>query len=259
VGLTALDLDPNFAPTYAYMSGAYVSLGRWRQAQEMGGKAIELDPNNIDARRAFAFSLNWTGRYDLAVQNLEAAIAIQPNLDFLYFELAGAYSGLKNEPAMIAIYERVLEMEPENVKAMVRMCETYFGLRIDNLAQFYCEEALDRDPTFARAWKQAGMIYYTRRNYESSIDAFETCVALSGSQYVECWYLRGLAHYYLAQCDQAVPILQEGLAYTTEDSIKSIILDGLALCAQTDPNYDMSIVPTPAPTPTTVPTPIGIF
>lgn len=259
VGLTALDLDPDYAATYAFLSGAYNSLGRWRQAQEMGARAVELDPNNLDARRAFAFSLNWTGRYDLAVQQLEAAIEIHPNLDFLYFELAGAYTGLQNEPAKIAIYEHVLGMNSENTKAMVRMCETYFGMRIDNLAQYWCEEALDRDENDARAWKQVGMIYYTRRNYESAIDAFNTCVALAGPEYIECWYLRGLAHYRLDQCDLAVPILQEGLNYTDSEDIQRNILQGLYMCAEADENYDFSIIPTPAPTPTPIPTPIGIF
>lgn len=259
IGLTALDLDPTFAPAYAYLSGAYLSLGRWRQAQEMGARAVELDPNSIDARRAFAFALNWTGRYDLAVEQLEAAIAIHPNLDFLYFELAGAYTGLKNDPAKIAIYEHVLTMNPENTKAMVRMCETYFGLRVDNLAQYWCEQALDRDSNDARAWKQVGMIYYTRRNYESAIDAFETCVRLSGSKYIECWYLRGLAHYRLDQCDQGVPILQEALNYTDSEDIRRNILQGLYMCAEADERYDFSIIPTPAPTATPVPTPIGIF
>ncbi|GAB4573925.1 MAG: hypothetical protein Kow0077_17960 [Anaerolineae bacterium] len=259
VGLTALELDPTFAPTYAFLAGAYNSLGRWRQAQEMGARAVELDPNNIDARRAFAFSLNWTGRYDLAVQQLEEAIRIHPNLDFLYFELAGAYTGLKNDPAKIAIYEHVLEMNPENTKAMVRMCETYFGMRIDNLAQYWCEQALDRDVNDARAWKQVGMIYYTRRNYESAIDAFNTCVDLSGATYIECWYLRGLAYYRLDECELAVPILQEGLNYTDSPDIQRNILQGLYMCAEADERYDFSIIPTPAPTPTPVPTPIGIF
>jgi tetratricopeptide (TPR) repeat protein len=259
VGLTALDLDPDFSPTYAYLSGAYNTLGRWRQAQEMGARSIELDPNNIDGRRAFAQSLVWTGRYDLAVQNYEAAIQAHPNLDFLYFELAGAYQGLDNQPAKIAIYEHVLEMDPENTKAMVRMCETYFNMRIDNYAQYWCEEALDRDAESARAWKQVGMIYYTRRNYESAIDAFNTCVGLAGSQYIECWYLRGLSHYRLDQCDQGVPVLQEALAYTDDENIRRNILQGLYMCAEADENYGPDIIPTTAPTPTPVPTPIGVF
>ncbi len=259
VGLTALELDPGFAPTYAYLSGAYRSTGRWGRAQELGARAVELDPNNIDARRAYALSLNWIGRNDLAVEQYEAAIAIHPNLDFLYFELAGAYAGLDREPSMIAIYEYLLEKNPENVQAMVRMCETYFGLRIDNYAQYYCEQALERDPALARAWKQVGMIYYTRRNYESAVDAFETCRELSGSRYVECWYLAGLAHYRLAQCELGVPLLQQALNYTDDPGIQTNILDGLYFCAESDDRFDFSIIPTPHPTPTPVPTPIGIF
>lgn len=268
IGLSALELNPSFAPTYAYLSGAYNSLGRWASAQDMGRRAIELDPANIDARRYYAFSMMWVGRYDIAVEQLEAAVQLHPYLDFLYFELALAYSGLpsdteqqetRNRAAMVAIYQTVLDMEPDNVQALVRMCETYFGLRIDDYAQAYCEDALELDPTLARAWAQVGQIYFTRRNYESAIDAFETCVNLAGSQYIECWYLRGLAHYYLAECDEAVPILQEAMAYAEVEPIPSIIREGLELCAITDDAYDLSIMPTPAPTPTPVPTPIGVF
>jgi tetratricopeptide (TPR) repeat protein len=258
-GLTALEIDPNFAPTYAFLSGAYQSTARWGTAREMGARAVELDPNNLDARRQFAFALNWIGRYDLVVEQLEAAIQLNPNLDFLYFELAGAFSGLKNYSAMIGIYEHVLALQPENTKAMVRMCETYFTMRIDNYAQYWCEQALDRDPNDSRALKQVGMIYYTRRNYESSIEAFDQCVSLSGAQYIECWYLRGLAYYRLGECEIGIPILQEALNYTQDDLIRTNILDGLYLCVEADPRYDESVIPTPAPTPTAVPTPIGIF
>jgi len=259
VGLTALEIDPNFAPTYAFLSAAYQTTGRWGRARELGAQAVELDPNNLDARRQFALALNWIGRYDLVVEQLEAAIQINSNLDFLYFELAGAYSGLKAYASMIGIYEHVLELQPENTKAMVRMCETYFTMRIDDSAQYWCEQALERDPDDARALKQVGMIYYTRRNYESAIEAFDQCEALSGSTYIECWYLRGLAYYRLGECAQGVPILQEALNYTQDELIRTNILDGLYLCIEADSSFDESIIPTPAPTPTPVPTPIGIF
>lgn len=258
VGLQALEIDPNFAPTYAALAWAYTDIGRWSQGLEMAGRAVQLDPNNVEARRALAYSLAYTGQPALAAHQMEAAIAIHPNLDVLYFELAGYYRGSQNEPAALAAYERILEHDPTNVKAMVRSCETYWGLRQDVLAQSYCEDALDLDPNSADAWAQIGQIYFTRRNYESAIDALQRCVDL-GSQAIQCYYIRGLAHYYLAQCDQAVPILQEALNLADDEQIRSIVLEGLRLCAVTDDDYDESIIPTPAPTPTYVPTPIGVF
>jgi len=132
-------------------------------------------------------------------------------------------------------------------------------MRIDNYAQYWCEEALARAPDLARAWRQVGQIYYNRRNYESAIEAFQTCRDLSGSQYVECWYLGGLAHYFMAQCELGVPLLQEAVNYTTDEGIMGNIMTGLENCVEHDENFGPDIVPTTAPTPTPAPTPIGIF
>ena len=77
-------------------------------------------------------------------------------------------------------------------------------------AQGYCEDALDIDPEYADAWTEVGRARYTRRNYEGSIEAFDKCIEY-GSSSIECWYLRGLAHYYLGNCDRAWNILNEAL------------------------------------------------
>lgn len=265
-GVKAIGLAPQWAEAHAYLSMAYRDQGRFRQAIESGERAVQLDANSVDAKRAMALSLAFVGEFDLAIQTYNEAIAISPRLDALYFELAVYYQALQNFDAAIAAYDQVLANDPANVKAYTRKCETYFRQRDDARAEEACEQALLLDDNFPEAWRQLGMVQYTRRNYEGSIESFETCAQIQEGRNVpldereiECWYLRGLAHYLLDRCDLAVPIFEMVLTMSPNEVAERFTFEGLRNCASSDPDFDNSIIPTPV-TPTPLPPePIGIF
>ena len=183
----------------------------------------------MDTYRAYAYALTWVGARDQAAQALEDAIAIQPTLDFLYFELAEKYRALENVQGAISAYEQVLAIDRTNTRAMLRLCETYFNLGENTRAQEYCTQALDSDPAYADAWRQIGLVYYMQSQYQDAVDAFDQCVA-NGSDSIYCYYVRGLAYYYLDRCDLGVPLLQESLERTQSDRILGFIREGLRLC-----------------------------
>ncbi len=265
-GLRSIELAPQWAEAHAYLSMAYRDQGRFRQAIQSAERAAELDENSVDAMRALALSLAFVGEFDLAIQVYNDAIRIAPRLDAIYFELAVYYVALQDYDAAIAAYDQVLANDPTNVKAYTRKCETYFQQREDSSAQEACEQALQLDPNFPEAWRQLGMVRYTRRNYEGAIEAFETCadIQLEGNfpldqREIECWYLRGLAHYLLDNCGQAVPVLQDALLMSPAENVESLIYQGLGFCAERDDNFDGSVIPTPVPPTPVPPEPIGIF
>lgn len=242
-GLSSLELNKTFAPTYSYMAWAYADIGRWTQAVQMAERAVELAPEDFESYRAYAYALTWVGAREQSAQALEKAIELHPTLDFLYFEVAEKYRALENVPAAIAAYERVLAIAPSNARALLRLCETYFWLREDSRAQEYCEQALDVDPLYTPAWRQVGQVYYLQSKYQQAIDALDNCVE-QGSDDIRCYYVRGLAYYYLDRCDLAVPILQESLERTQSDRILGFIRQGLRLCEQPVPD-EFEVTPTP--------------
>lgn len=294
-GLRAEQLAPDYAEARAYLSMAYYSAGRPNQAFTKGDEAVTLDPNSLDARRALALGLAFVGQFDAAVQQYERAIQIHPYFDALYFELATYYKAQDNYDAAIAAYDQVVMMEPDNVKAYTRKCETYFTMREDAFAQEACEQAIQLDNTYPEAHRQLGMVRYTRRNYEGSIESFERCAGLQIAQTyqipispgdqdaldeqlasllvntdlpplpdqysyeIECWYIRGLSHALLARCDQAWPVLQQALQMNPTEKIKGFINDGLLSCVEYEEDYTVDQIPTPVPTNTPAPEPIKIF
>lgn len=262
VGVAGLEIDPNFAPLYASLARAYTSIGRYQQGLDYGQRAVELDPMDIDSHRSYAYTLIWVGDRNQAIDQLEQAVALNPNLTDPYFELAINYLAQNEDVLAIATYERVLSLDPRNARAYLRLCEAYFKVGQNAQAQGYCEDALDLNPNYAQAYRQLGMVNYNRRNYESAIENFERCVA-SSSDEIECWYLRGLAHYYLGQCDDAWRVLQESLPMGEQlaggENIVNAIREGLRLVTVSCAGYAGQALPTAIPPTPIPPTPIGSF
>jgi tetratricopeptide (TPR) repeat protein len=261
IALSGLDADPEFAPLHAVLAVAYTNIGRYAEALTRGRYAVELDPSDANAHRGYSIPLIYTGRYNEAIEQLEKAVLINPNLTAPYFELAAQYRRLDTEQTnleeiALGVYQRILEIDPMNERAYLRICETYAAIGQFQEAQQYCEFALEINPTYAQAYRETGRMQYNRRNYEGAIDSFRECVRL-GSEEVECYYLRGLAHYFLGQCDQAWAVLQEALNYADEGPITDTIYIGLENVTIRCAGYQNQALPSPPPPTMIPPTPIG--
>ncbi len=277
VGQAGLQLDRNFSPLYTALSGAYLSIDRYDVALQYAQDAIDKDPNDPSAHRVYALALNWVGRRDEALDQFQQAVGLNPNLASPYFELASMYrnlalqdpnGGTNDYELAIATYEQVLAMQPNNAKAYQRLCATYNQLGDHRRAQGYCEDAISQNPNYADAYQQLGQSEYSQRNYEGAIEAFETCLTLeadrpAAQQDIECYYLRGLAHYYLGDCQQAWDILTDSInrRHLVTDDPTDLVLQnsvhGLQLITENCSGFAGRVLPTAIPPTQIPPTPIG--
>lgn len=254
--VSGLEINPNFAPLHAALSVAYTNIGRYAEGLQRGIRAVELDPLDAFTHRAYSIPLIYTGRNSQAIEQLEEAVSINPSLAAPYFELAAQYRAIDFPEMAVGVYRRVLTIDPSNAKAYLRMCETYASVGEFITASGFCETALDIDPVYGSAWRMLGQLQYNRRNYESSIDSFEKCVEL-GTEEVECYYIRGLAHYFLGQCDDAWVVLQDSLNYARQEPIINAINIGLENVTIRCAGYENQALPTAIPPTPIPPTPIG--
>jgi superkiller protein 3 len=268
IALQGRELDPLFAPIYSALARAYTIIGRYQQGLDNGEEAVRLDPMDADTHRSYAISLIFVGLRDEAIQQLEDAVNINPNLTGPYFELAGQYNAANMTEEAVATYEKILTIDPFEAKAMLRMCEVFFKVGEARQAEGYCDDALQVNPNYKEAYRQLGMVNYSRRNYEGSIDNFEKCEELESDE-IQCYYLRGLAHYYLADgknehCDFAWIYLNESNRRVVEEmgvaGNENIIADiqrGLQLTLDLCPQYSGVGLPTAAAPTAIPPTPLG--
>ena len=270
VGQQGFQLDSNFAPVLAALASAYRNIDRYDVALDYGERAVAADPMDATARRVYALALIWVGRRDEAIEQLNEAIAINPNLTAPYFELAGQYRGANDFEMVVATYEAVLAINPQDPKGNLRLCQVYIQVGQDNRAQGYCEDALTFDPNYAEAQATLGWVMYRRRNYEGAIDMFQQCeanMAATGETVnedtIRCFYMRGLAHYYLGECNDAWTMLSESLPLLSflpqyaADTIGGQISDGMSGVTANCSGYAGRSLPTAIPPTAIPPTPIG--
>ena len=260
VGMAGLEQNNRSAPLYAALGRAYTRIGRYQQGLDFARQAVELDPLDAEARRSYAYALIWVGERYEAIRQLEDALSLQPQMKALYFELAAQYLATGQDELAIASYEHILSLDRNDKRAYLRLCQSWARVGQNDQAQGYCEDALAIDPEYADAWTEVGRARYTRRNYEGSIEAFDRCIEY-GSSSIECWYLRGLAHYYLGHCDRAWSILNEALPLAQQlaepGPIVANIREGLRLTTLSCLDYIGAALPTNIPPTPVPPTPIG--
>ena len=261
VAISGTEVDNGFAPLHAALSVAYTNLDRYQEGLQRGDLAIRLDPTDANARRSYSYPLIFTGRYTEAIAQLEEAIAINPNVTAPYFELASLYRRINQEEMAVAIYNRVVDLDPTNARAYLRLCETFAAVGLFQDAEVYCDQALIIDPEYGSAHRMRGQLRYSRRNYEGAIDSFNRCVELGASDpdsiEIECYYIRGLAYYFLAQCDNAWETLTIASGRTNAEPIVRSINIGLSSVIRDCAGYQGRLLPTAIPPTAIPPTPIG--
>jgi len=224
VGLTGLELNPNFAPLHAALSRAYIGDGRFREGLDAGLRATELSPNDVRARWAYGSALTSVAERDLAIAELEIATEIHPAFLPPYFELAFLYLSGDRDQDAISVYDQILSMDPRNARANLRQCEAYRKVGEFERAIGFCEDAVTADPTYVPALFRLGLFRYTRREFAEAQEAFQTCVDVDPGN-LECNYRLGLTHYYLEKdCATSWELLRDSLvmAQAQEDSTETV-------------------------------------
>jgi adenylate cyclase len=116
-----IELDPAFAPAYAYLSYTVVQawLSGWdasptrlRQARDLARKAVALEPENFENHWCLAMAYLYGLEFDTAMATFERAVSMNPNSAGLLIDMADAlvFDG-RPEEALVSI-KRAMRLNP---------------------------------------------------------------------------------------------------------------------------------------------------
>ena len=94
----ALQLEPNNPLALAFMAEVLADQLNWSQALDVGEQAVGLAPQVMDVHRAYAKVLESSGDYTGAIESYQRAIALNPNLPFLYLSMGANYRYRRKPP-----------------------------------------------------------------------------------------------------------------------------------------------------------------
>ena len=93
----ALQLDPDNVLARAFYSEILLDQGKWKDAQQNIEQALQRDNSLMDTHRVQASVLESGQDYALAIEAYDRAIAITPNLTFLYQRAGANYRRLASD------------------------------------------------------------------------------------------------------------------------------------------------------------------
>ncbi len=224
----ALALDPNHTLAHTALALAYAVAGAYDTAVRESQFAVEQSNHEtrLDALRALAISYSDTGQYQQAAQTVEQAIALNNNLIPLYFERALYALQVADYDAATVAYYQILVIDPNNVKARLRLCEVSSLLREWDAALRFCTEVTERAPGWADGWYQLGRENFLLGRFENAANYLGQCATLQIAQGIpipqrrfECWYLQGQAAQIIGNCEILLNAYQQFMAMSQEYTI----------------------------------------
>ena len=187
----ALQLDNTNILALAYYAEILIDEQNLTQAAQNITQALEKGQDLMDVHRVYAYLLETQGNYSQAIAEYDKAIAIAPNLTFLYMRGGVNYRTLAFnstiEDQRLALYTKSLEyfakaaainaqLEVKDPAPYISISRTY-----SQLGEFYAagrnlQKALEFSPDNPEVYGQLGIVFQRSRNFEGAIPALECAI-----------------------------------------------------------------------------------
>lgn len=187
----ALQLDPDNVLARSFYSEILLDQGKWKDAQQNIEQALERDSSQMDTHRVHASVLESGQDYALAIEAYDRAIAITPNMTFLYQRAGANYRRLAsdspNKDVQKQLFEKSLEKFDQaariNAQLNVKDPGPYLSIAktYSQMGQFFVairnvQKTIEFQPANPVFYGELGVLYHKNRNYETGILALECAV-----------------------------------------------------------------------------------
>jgi tetratricopeptide (TPR) repeat protein len=187
----ALQLDNTNTLALAFYAEILVDQQKWTQAEQYIQQALERDSSLMDVHRVHAYVLESLGEYTLAIEAYDRAIAIAPNMTFLYLRAGANYRRLAfdspNETVQTELYEKSLEYFAQTARIneqlnvfdpvpYLSIAKTYSQMGQFFIAIRNVQKTIEFQPDNPVFYGELGVLYHKNRNYETGILALGCAV-----------------------------------------------------------------------------------
>jgi tetratricopeptide (TPR) repeat protein len=137
----AIAINPYFWLNYYELALAYMNQGSYDKADAAARKVVELDPENAVGYEAEGLVAFQQGKYQQSVPLFEKSLQIQPNYTN-YSNLGTAQFFLKHYPEAVKMYEKAVEMNPQDQINLGNLADAYRVSQQPALAKTTYERAI---------------------------------------------------------------------------------------------------------------------
>jgi tetratricopeptide (TPR) repeat protein len=222
--LHAKTLDPDFAPTYAFLGEIYIDLGDYDAASGYLDQARELDTSGMAVADTFRNQGLWymnQGLYEDALQPYQVALQNAPNYSYVAIELAANYSALQETDRALGVLASQLERNPADPALLFYLANAYLQNGDIDKANEYYQRCLEIDANNVLCLSWLGGLQFSEGDYVTAAANLERAIQL-GSTDPDDFYQLGHSQAAMGHCDLAIPYFQQGyqMAVERDDTAK---------------------------------------
>jgi tetratricopeptide (TPR) repeat protein len=189
--LRAISANSQNPLALAFYAEILIDEQKWGQAEQYIQSALQLGEQEMDVHRVYGYYLESIKFYSQAIEEYQKALAINPNLTFLYISIGHNYRALANNISpgsqQTMLYTQALESYAKAVRLngqlkildpspYLAIAKTYTQQGEFFAAALNAQKAVTLDPANADLYGQLGGFYKSGRNYETAIFALQCAV-----------------------------------------------------------------------------------
>lgn len=210
----AAALSNQLPAVYVTLARIHNGKGQYNLALQEIQQALKLDPRDPDALLGQAAVYASMGRHEEAESIYKKAAALRPQYWAGYYELGGYYYRQQKYADAAQAFERVLEITPDNsiTHATLGGMMQFLGKNAE--AEKHLRQSLELEPSYA-AYTNLGVLYYQERRWKDSAAMTKKALQISDKDW-RAWLNLRLADEWLKLKDQADEALRNELVQLQE-------------------------------------------
>ena len=224
----AAQIDSHVPAVYVTLARTHALQARYDVALQEFQQALQLDPNSADALEGLAGMYERMGRFAEAESTFKKAVALRPDFWGGYNSLGLFYSRRGKYADAIAQFQHIIELTPDNAPAFFNLAAVYLDMgdpKQLSAAEQALKKSLELSPSYP-AYANLGLLYYNEGRYADSAVATEKALTFNDRDY-RVWSNLVSAYEWLKNDDKAASARERELKLV-EDDVKNQPRDATA-------------------------------
>ncbi len=195
-------MNANNPEVHHMLASIYYDQGKFNKAIKTFKRALEIDPQFIDAAVGLSIILNDLGRYEEGKQVFQAAQKVldqkkakpdpytQEKLAAKHDELGELYFQYKQYQEAIPHYEKALELTSRKTEMKMKLVECYLKSNDIDRAVTILKQIIAASPQFIPARLKLGLVYYKTKKSVEAIEQWESVLLRDPQNLIAKKYLQ---------------------------------------------------------------------
>lgn len=175
----AIELNPQYVDAYYSRGVVYDDKGGYDQAISDYTKAIELNPQYAEAYYNRGFAYDNKGDHEQAIRDYSKVIELKPQIVAAYINRGAAYAQKGDYDQAISDYNKAIQSNPQHAGAYYNRGCTYDDKGDYDQAIRDYTKAIELNPRYSDAYVNRGVVYDNKSNYRQAIKDYTKAIELN--------------------------------------------------------------------------------